>query len=148
MRLDVKRVRAAWLVTTAAMAAAALLAPVTTRSHGDVQPQPVDTTGLEKLGETWRASNPYRGNPLAIKIGESAYAMQCARCHGIGGVSGGLAPDLRSLDKGDSGDKDYLPPMRRGVFRDGRTLMPKYEGILSQEAMWAIRAWLETVHED
>jgi cytochrome c-550 PedF len=148
MRLDVKRVRAAWLVTAAAMAAAALLAPVTTRSHGNVQPQPVDTTGLEPLGEAWRTTNPYRGNAVAIKIGESAYGMQCARCHGIGGVSGGLAPDLRSLDKGDAGDRDYLPPMRRGVFRDGRTLMPKYEGILSQEAMWAIRAWLETVHVD
>jgi len=148
MRLEVKRVRAAWLVPAVAMATAALLAPVTTRSHGDVQPQPVDTTGLEPLGETWRATNPYRGNALAIKIGGSAYAMQCARCHGIGGVSGGLAPDLRSLDKGDAGDKDYMPPMRHGVFRDGRTLMPKYEGILSQEAMWAIRSWLETVHED
>jgi len=148
MRLDVKRVRAAWVVSAVAMAMAALLAPVTTRSHRDVQPQPVDTTGLEPLGEAWRATNPYRGNALAIKIGGSAYAMQCARCHGIGGVSGGLAPDLRSLDKGDAGDKDYLPPMRRGVFRDGRTLMPKYEGILSQEAMWAIRSWLETVHED
>jgi mono/diheme cytochrome c family protein len=26
--------------------------------------------------------------------------------------------------------------------------MPPFEGILSQEAMWAIRTWLETVHED
>jgi len=145
MRFDVKRVRGSWL---AAAAALALLAPLLARSHGNVQPQPVDTTGLEPLGEAWRATNPYRGNPVAIKIGESAYAMQCARCHGIGAVSGGLAPDLRSLDKGDAGDKDYLPPMRHGVFRDGRTLMPKYEGILSQEAMWAIRAWLETVHVD
>ncbi|MDD2669441.1 MAG: cytochrome c-550 PedF, partial [Zoogloea sp.] len=26
--------------------------------------------------------------------------------------------------------------------------MPPFEGILSQEAMWTIRAWLETVRED
>jgi mono/diheme cytochrome c family protein len=32
--------------------------------------------------------------------------------------------------------------------RDGRVYMPAFEGTLSQEAMWAIRAWLETVHED
>lgn len=145
MRIDLKRARVVWLFTVAAMA---LIAPVAGRSHGNVAPQPVDTTGLEPLGETWRATNPFRGNPVAIKIGEYAYAQQCARCHGIGGVSGGLAPDLRSLDKADEGDKAYLPPTRRGVFRDGRTLMPKYEGILSQEAMWAIRSWLETVHED
>jgi len=146
MQIEVKRAKAMWWV--AALAAAALLAPVTTRSHGNVQPQPVDTTGLEPIGEAWRTTNPFRGNPVAIRIGESAYAMQCARCHGIAGVSGGLAPDLRSLDKGDEGDKAYLPPTRKGVVRDGRTLMPKYEGILSQEAMWAIRSWLETVHED
>lgn len=137
---------ATWLVTAAALAA--LLVPAVSLSHGNVQPQPVDTTGLKPLGETWLATNPYRGDKTAIKIGESAYGMQCARCHGIGGVSGGLAPDLRDLDKGDEGDKAYLPPMRHGVFRDGRTLMPKYEGILSQEAMWAIRSWLETVHVD
>jgi cytochrome c-550 PedF len=145
MKIDPKRAKAFWLVT---LAAVALIAPAVGRSHGNVQPQPVDTTGLEPLGPAWRETNPYRGNKLAIKIGGSAYTQQCARCHGIGGVSGGLAPDLRSLDKGDEGDKAYLPPTRRGVFRDGRTLMPKYEGILSQEAMWAIRTWLETVHED
>ncbi len=136
-----------WSVV-AVLAAAVVLAPRTTWSHGNVAPQPVDTTGLEPLGEAWRPSNPYRGNERAIAIGKSAYNQQCARCHGIGGVSGGLAPDLRSLDLGDQGDKDYLPPLRKGVFRDGRTLMPKYEGVLSQEAMWAIRAFLETIHVD
>jgi cytochrome c-550 PedF len=132
----------------AALVATLLLTPVPTRPHGNVQPQPVDTKGLEPLGEAWRASNPYRGNPVALQIGKTAYDQQCARCHGIDAVSGGISPDLRTLDKGDEGDKQYLGPVRRGVFRDGRTLMPKYEGILSQEAMWAIRAWLETVHVD
>lgn len=140
--------RRAAAITGAVLAAALLAVPVAGRSHGDVNPQPVDTAGLEPLGEAWRAANPYRGNARAIEIGKSAYNQQCARCHGIGGVSGGLAPDLRTLDKGDEGDRAYLPPMRKGVYRDGRTLMPKYEGVLSQEAMWAIRAWLETVHED
>ncbi len=136
---------ASWMV---AGALAVLVVPAVARSHGNVQPQPVETPGLEKLGDEWRATNPYRGNPKAIEIGKSAYTQNCARCHGIGAVSGGLAPDLRFLEKADEGDKAYLPPMRHGVFRDGRTMMPKYEGILSQEAIWAIRAWLDTVHED
>jgi cytochrome c-550 PedF len=143
MRGDSRRSRAFW-----AAAVLVLAVPVVTLSHGDVNPQPVDTKGLEPLGEAWRTTNPYRGNPLAIKIGGSAYNQQCARCHGIDGVSGGLSPDLRELDKGDAGDKAFLPPTRKGVFRDGRTLMPKYEGILSQEAMWAIRSWTETIHVD
>ncbi len=133
---------------TRAGALVALVVPVVALSHGNVQPQPVETPGLEKLGDEWRSANPYRGNAKAVEIGKSAYNQQCARCHGIGAVSGGLAPDLRFLEKGEEGDKAYLPPMRHGVYRDGRTMMPKYEGILSQEAIWAIRSWLDTVHED
>jgi cytochrome c-550 PedF len=136
------------LAASVVVVAALVLAPAMARSHGDVNPQPVKTDGLEPLGDAWRDKNPYSGNHRAIEIGKSAYNQQCARCHGIGAVSGGLAPDLRSLDKGPDGDKEFLPPMRKGVFRDGRTMMPKYEGILSQEAMWAIRSWLETVHVD
>lgn len=127
---------------------ALLLVPSITRSHGDVNPQPVDTKGLEPLGDAWRTSNPYRGNPAAIKIGKSAFTQQCARCHGIDAVSGGLAPDLRYLEKGEEGDKVFLSVTRKGVYRDGRTMMPKYEGVVSQEGMWTIRSWLETVHED
>ncbi len=136
---------ARWWTLAGALVA---LVPTVALSHGNVQPQPVETPGLDKLGDEWKTSNPYRGNPKAIEIGKSAYNQQCARCHGIGAVSGGLAPDLRFLEKGDEGDKAFLPPMRHGVYRDGRTMMPKYEGILSQEAIWAIRSWLETVHED
>jgi len=134
-----------WLVAGALLVA---LAPAAVRPHGDVSPQPVDTTGLPALGEEWRKTNPYRKNELAIKIGKSGYGQQCARCHGIGGITGGLAPDLRFLPLGDEGDKDFMQPTRKGVYRNDRTLMPKYEGVLSQEAMWAIRTWLETIHED
>jgi cytochrome c-550 PedF len=108
----------------------------------------VKTDGLEPLGTEWRKANPYRKNETAIKIGKYAYNQQCARCHGLEGVSGGLAPDLRYLEQGEEGDRVFLIPLRQGVFRNERTLMPKYEGILSQEAMWAIRSWLETVHEE
>ncbi len=140
--------RAVKMVSLGVLGVVVLLSPVLARSHGNVNPQPVATDGLEPLGDAWRSTNPYRGNPRAIEIGKSAYNQQCARCHGIGAVSGGLAPDLRTLDKGDEGDKEYLPPLRKGVYRDGRTMMPKYEGVMSQEAIWAIRSWLETVHAD
>jgi mono/diheme cytochrome c family protein len=63
-------------------------------------------------------------------------------------VSGGNAPDLRYLPAGDEGDEIFLVRVRRGATRDGRVYMPPFEGILSQEAMWTIRAWLETVRVD
>lgn len=117
-------------------------------AHGDVAPQAVDTSALPGLGNDWRSANPYRKNEAAIRIGASAFNQNCARCHGLGAVSGGIAPDLRFLPTGDEGDEIFLPRIRKGSVRDGRVYMPPFEGILSQEAMWSIRAWLETVHED
>lgn len=117
-------------------------------AHGDVVPQAVDTTGLKNLGADFLASNPYRKDKTAIRIGDSAFNQNCARCHGLGAISGGIAPDLRYLPLGDEGDEIFLQRIRKGSVRDGRVYMPPFEGTLSQEAMWAIRTWLETVHEE
>ncbi len=114
-------------------------------AHGDVVPQAVDTTGLEPLGEEWREVNPYVGNERAIQIGASAYNSNCARCHGLEAVSGGIAPDLRELPNGQEGDEFYLMRVRDGAVRNGVTYMPKFEGIVSQEGLWAVRAWLESI---
>ena len=64
------------------------------------------------------------------------------------GDAGGRVLGERYLPLGDEGDEVFLPRIRKGSVRDGRVYMPPFEGILSQEAMWAIRTWLETVHED
>lgn len=119
-------------------------------AHGDVQPQPVDTTGLDPLKEgEWQEHNPYRGNELAAKIGSSGYNQNCARCHGLEVISGGLAPDLRYLELGDPGDEWFIERIRHGAKKpDGSTMMPAFEGILSQEAMWAIRTYIETQHQE
>lgn len=128
-----------------ALTAAFLLSSGESIAHGDVTPQPVDISGLEPLGDQWRDANPYRKNARALPIGASAYNQNCARCHGLGAVSGGIAPDLRYLPIGAEGDDIFLGRVRRGATRDGRVYMPPFEGTLSQEAMWAIRAWLESV---
>ncbi len=128
------------------IACAALgLAAGSALAHGDVTPQAVDTTGMKPVGSEWVKANPFRGDKVAIRIGDSAYNQNCARCHGLGAESGGIAPDLRFLPAGDEGDEIYMPRVRRGSTRDGRVYMPPFEGILSQEAMWAVRTWLETV---
>lgn len=130
-------------------------------AHGDVTPQAVDTKSLPQLGEQWREENPYRGNGEAIRIGTSAYTQNCARCHGLDAISGGIAPDLRKLDKDclnqkietkkqaciKEVDQYYLTSARRGKVRNGAVYMPPFEGTLSQEAMWSIRAYLDTRRE-
>ena len=135
----------------AARCAAALtlaLGAALASAHGNVTPQAVDVSSLKPIGEEWLASNPYRGNKEAIRIGDSAFNQNCARCHGLGAISGGIAPDLRYLPPGDEGDEIFLNRIRHGSVRDGRVYMPPFEGILQQEAMWSIRSWLETVHEE
>lgn len=153
--LAARRARAAGLLATLTLAAAGAFA------HGDVTPQAVDTKDLPPLGEQWKAENPYRQNDKAIKVGTSAYNQNCARCHGLEAVSGGIAPDLRKLDNDCVSLKDakkkaacvkdvddyYASSVRKGKVRNGAVYMPPFEGILNQEAVWSIKAYLETRRE-
>ncbi len=116
--------------------------------HGDVQPQAVDTEGLEKLPEEIAPENPYRlmggeQYTLAIEIGASAYNSNCARCHGLEAISGGISPDLRMLEEGQFGDEWFMERVRKGYSQNGTYKMPPFQEILSQEAMWAIRSYTE-----
>lgn len=133
-----------------AIAATLLATAVSTQvlGHGNVTPQAVDTSKLPDIGDAWRTVNPYRGNADAIKIGESAYGGNCARCHGLEAISGGIAPDLRYLELGDSGDEWFIQRYQHGSVRDGKVYMPPFGDVLGQKAGWAIRAWLETKHEE
>ena len=147
--LIARRVGAALL----ALGACALVA-----AHGNVTPQAVDTSTLPKLGDEWRAENPFRSNEAAVKVGTSAYNQNCARCHGLEAISGGIAPDLRKLDNDCATTKDatrkaacvkdndnyFLTTVRHGRTRNGAVYMPPFEGTFDQEAMWAIKAYLET----
>jgi len=148
--------RSALLALGLGLGAAAALA------HGDMVPQAVDTSSLPQLGAKWREANPYAskdapGHKEALRIGTSAYNQNCARCHGLEAISGGIAPDLRKFDEECTGYADaakakacfaemedfYLGTVRRGRTRDGRVYMPPFEGTLTQEAIWAIRTYLD-----
>lgn len=117
-------------------------------AHGDVVPQAVDTSALPDIGTEWLKKNPYTGNAKAIEIGQSAYGQNCARCHGLDAESGGIAPDLRYLELGESGDEWFMDRFQHGSSHDGKVYMPPFGDVLGQKAGWAIRAWLETKHEE
>ncbi|MDO6558475.1 cytochrome c-550 PedF [Paraglaciecola chathamensis] len=133
------------------------LAAITTCSfglaaHGSVTPQGVDTSTLPELGEEWSDTNPYRDaqgddKEEILRVGSSAYNQNCARCHGLGGVSGGIAPDLRMLAPDYDGDEWYVYRVQNGAVRNGAVYMPKMTEHLNQEALWAIRSWLESVSD-
>ncbi len=117
-------------------------------SHGDVVPQAVDTKGLKKVDQNL-IINPYRNNKLAIEIGKSAYNSNCARCHGLGAISGGIAPDLRELTANDDDlDEYFINIVKSGVVRNGNVYMPPFKKILSSEAIWSLRTWIQTIPAD
>ncbi|GGD68955.1 cytochrome c-550 PedF [Croceicoccus mobilis] len=120
-------------------------------AHGDVTPQAVDTSALPDIeggNDNWVMENPYSGNEKAIEIGASAYNQNCARCHGLEGISGGIAPDLRYLELGPSGDEWFIERFKNGSSHDGKVYMPPFEESLGQKAGWTIRSWLETKYTD
>jgi cytochrome c-550 PedF len=128
-------------------------------AHGDVTPHPVDTSSLKPLGTEWIQPNPYRGNEKAVSVGAVGYMHNCAGCHGLNAVSGGVAPDLLKLDNDcldmaskvqqasclndtDTYFKDItLNGTKTG---DGRSTMPAYESVFTQEAVWAIKAYIDS----
>ncbi|AOY89877.1 cytochrome c-550 PedF [Marinobacter salinus] len=129
------------LITATLLGAAGLV-----MAHGNVTPQEVDTGNLPTLGEDVLLENPFRegnahgdANAQAVEIGESAYAGNCAGCHGIRAMSGGLTPDLRELTEWD--DEFYINRVRNGTDRG----MPSWKKTLDQNAMWAIKTYVESL---
>ena len=117
-------------------------------AHGPVTPQSIDTSTIPTLGEEWSDENPYRELTGDVKaeinrVGASAYNQNCARCHGLDAISGGIAPDLRELPADYDGDEWYIYRVQNGAVRNGAVYMPKMTEHLNQEALWAIRSWIE-----
>jgi cytochrome c-550 PedF len=122
-------------------------------AHGDVVPQPVNTDALPDVGEEWLTENPYRDQgaevwAAAVEIGASGYNQNCARCHGLEAISGGLAPDVRFLEAEEYGDEWYVERFRYGYTQNGITKMPEFGELLGQKAAWAIRTYIETRPDD
>lgn len=127
------------------------LGPWALHAHGDVTPQAVKVEGLPDI-EGSVDENPYRADPevhaMAAKVGASAYNQNCARCHGLDAVSGGIAPDLRYLPPKTLGDEYYAQKVRNGVIRNGVTYMPSFADVFPEEAVWALRSYLDEVYTE
>ncbi|WP_020649773.1 cytochrome c-550 PedF [Solimonas variicoloris] len=145
MRFPILKTAIVVLPSAAALAAGVALA------HGNVTPQGVNTDGLPAV-QGPLTENPYRQDKKvyakAIEIGSSAYNQNCARCHGLEAVSGGIAPDLRNLPAGTEGDEYFQMRVRHGSVRNGVTYMPPFEATFNEPAIWAIRSYLDSVHVD
>jgi mono/diheme cytochrome c family protein len=119
----------------------------------------VDSSRLPKLGQTWLATNPYRGNAEAIGVGQLTYGQTCARCHGAdASTNAAPAPDLRRLNAFcrrienvelkaacmRDNDAYYSKTVRQGKTIVGVVHMPAWEPVLSQELIWAVQSFIES----
>ena len=128
-------------------------------AHGDVTPHPVDTSSLKPVGKEWVFPNPYRGDDKAAAAGAAGYLHNCAGCHGLNAITGGVAPDLLKMNQeclgmaskeqqaaclkdGDEYFKDITMSGKKTA--DGRYTMPAYGEVFTQEAVWAIRAYIDS----
>lgn len=143
------------------LTAITVLFSATALAHGDVTPHPIDTKGLKPLGTAWVSENPYRGNKAAIEIGAEGYLHNCAGCHGLNAVTGGMAPDLLLGSKdclGMSGNSqttclkdsdDYFKErVLKGKIINGKVNMPAYEAVFTQEAVWALKTYIDARTEE
>lgn len=105
------------------------------------------------------AGNPYRGDSRAIEIGRTAFNQACARCHGVDAINKGqVGPDLTLLDRPckpivdpaikrmcvEDQDDYFLKSVQDGKIRVGVVHMPGWKDILSPQAIWTLRSFLES----
>ncbi|MEM0910925.1 MAG: cytochrome c-550 PedF [Pseudomonadota bacterium] len=128
-------------------------------SHGNVLPQGADSSAMPDIEggdedeDGWVFENPYRNTDgdvkeKIIKFGESAYANNCAGCHGLHAQSGGINPDLRTLDPESFEDDEWFVERLRfgsakGMPALGGIPEGQSEPILDQKTLWSIKTYVE-----
>ncbi len=95
------------------------------------------------------ATNPLSGDAKAIAEGRSWFRAICAICHGVGadGVGErGAAADLRVFNKGF---RKFVETVKNGRDVPARTAkMPPWGGVLSDQQIYQIGAYVETLAKD
>lgn len=93
--------------------------------------------------------NPYSGDPKAMREGRSWYRNVCANCHG-GRADGqgerGTGADLRKFKRGF---REFVQIVLDGRQVQGRIQgMPGWRGVLPNDDIYKIAAYLETLAID
>ncbi len=92
--------------------------------------------------------NPYAGDPVAAKAGESDFRINCALCHGLGAHGGGRGPDLtRAQKKHAHSDPELFQVISNGI---PGTAMPANgtngQGVgMTDAEIWQIITYIHSV---
>lgn len=94
-----------------------------------------------------RPRNPFSGNKTVAQEGASLLNQYCAHCHGQWAEQGERPRDLRRLNirYGDDAIAVYYQTVNNGRLDKG---MPVWKGVLSDEVLWKIYTFLESVQSE
>ena len=94
-----------------------------------------------------RPVNPYSGNAQLAQEGGSLFNQYCSHCHGQWAEQGERPRDLRRLRirYGDDAISMFYTTVSTGRLEKG---MPVWKGVLSDEILWKIFTFLETVQTE
>ncbi len=92
-------------------------------------------------------TNPLSGNAKAIADGRSWYRNVCSNCHGgrADGGDRGQGADLRVFNKGFG---KFVATVKSGKETGRAMEMPAWGGVLNDETIYQIGAYLETLAKE
>ncbi len=91
-----------------------------------------------------RSRTPSRGEEDLVEDGRGLFNQYCAHCHGPNAIQGERPRDLRRLKVryGQEAPQVYYQVVNHGRLDKG---MPVWKGVLSEDALWRIFTYLQTV---
>jgi polar amino acid transport system substrate-binding protein len=90
------------------------------------------------------AANPFEGRGDVVEHGRSLFNQYCSHCHGPNAIQGERVRDLRRLTirYGAEASQVFIQTVSVGRPDKG---MPVWKGVLTEEVLWRIYTYLQTV---
>jgi mono/diheme cytochrome c family protein len=102
------------------------------------------STQAGEAADTARVTNPFEGRSDLVEEGRSLFNQYCAHCHAPNAQQGERPRDLRRLKLryGENAPAVFYATVSNGRLDKG---MPVWKGVLSEDTLWRIFTFLETV---
>ena len=108
---------------------------------------PFEVPKAEQSTGTTQVENPFAGRTDLVEEGRSLFNQYCSHCHGPNAVQGERPRDLRRLyiRYGNKASTVFYETVSTGRMDMG---MPVWKGILSDEVLWRMFTYLQTVQTE
>ena len=93
-------------------------------------------------------SNPLQSSAENVQAGQVLFTVNCVSCHGKTGKGDGeFAADLAEQPKDLTRGKSVFPGWNAVWITYGGDVMPVWKDRLSEEQIWQLSTYLDTLHE-